>query len=68
MVNEEVMKRVFELIPGLENAEFLRYGVMHTNNFVNFPKCLDKYSRLKTNPTRRSAHLRAPNIKSPESR
>ena len=42
-------KRVFSLIPGLENAEFLRYGVMHTNNFVNFPKCLDKYSRLKNN-------------------
>lgn len=42
-------KRVFRLIPGLENAEFLRYGVMHTNNFVNFPKCLDMYSRLKTN-------------------
>ena len=42
-------KRVFRLIPGLENAEFLRFGVMHTNNFVNFPKCLDKYSRLKTN-------------------
>lgn len=43
-------KRVFSLIPGLENAEFLRFGVMHTNNFVNFPKCLDKYSRLKNNP------------------
>ncbi len=42
-------KRVFRLIPGLENAEFLRYGVMHTNHFVNFPKCLDKYSRLKNN-------------------
>ena len=40
-------KRVFSLIPGLNNAEFLRYGVMHTNNYVNFPKCLDKYSRLK---------------------
>lgn len=40
-------KRVFSLIPGLENAEFLRYGVMHTNNYVNFPKCLDKFSRLK---------------------
>lgn len=40
-------KRVFRLIPGLENAEFLRYGVMHTNNFVNFPKCLDEFSRLK---------------------
>ena len=42
-------KRVFRLIPGLENAEFLRYGVMHTNNFINFPKCLDKYSRIKSN-------------------
>ncbi len=42
-------RRVFRLIPGLENAEFLRYGVMHTNNFVNFPNCLDIYSRLKTN-------------------
>jgi len=40
-------KRVFSLIPGLKNAEFLRYGVMHTNNYVNFPKCLDEYSRLK---------------------
>ena len=43
-------RRVFRLIPGLENAEFLRYGVMHTNNFVNFPKCLDEFSRLKSNP------------------
>ena len=43
-------RRVFRLIPGLENAEFLRYGVMHTNNFVNFPKCLDEFSRLKINP------------------
>lgn len=42
-------RRVFSLIPGLERAEFLRYGVMHTNHFVNFPKCLDKYSRLKAN-------------------
>lgn len=40
-------KKVFSMIPGLKNAEFLRYGVMHTNNYVNFPKCLDVYSRLK---------------------
>lgn len=40
-------RRVFRMIPGLENAEFLRYGVMHTNNFINFPNCLDEYSRLK---------------------
>ena len=40
-------KRVFSLIPALKNAEFMRYGVMHINNFVNFPKVLDEYSRLK---------------------
>ena len=40
-------KRVFSMIPGLKNAEFLKYGVMHTNNYINFPKCLDVYSRLK---------------------
>lgn len=39
-------KRVFSLIPGLENATFLRYGVMHRNNFINFPKVCDVYSRL----------------------
>ena len=42
-------KRVFRLIPGLENAEFLRYGVMHRNNFINFPKVCDIYSRLLAN-------------------
>lgn len=36
-------KRVFSLIPGLENAEFLRYGVMHRNTFINSPKILNKY-------------------------
>ncbi len=41
-------KRVFSLIPGLENAVFLRYGVMHTNHFVNFPACLDVYSRINS--------------------
>lgn len=40
-------RRVFRLIPGLENAEFLRYGVMHTNHYINYPRALDKYSRLK---------------------
>ena len=33
--------RVFRMIPGLENAEFLRYGVMHRNSFVDAPHCLD---------------------------
>ena len=40
-------KRVFSLIPGLNNANFLKYGVMHRNNFINFPKICDEYSRLK---------------------
>ncbi|MCQ2486840.1 MAG: methylenetetrahydrofolate--tRNA-(uracil(54)-C(5))-methyltransferase (FADH(2)-oxidizing) TrmFO [Clostridia bacterium] len=34
-------KRVFSMIPGLENAEFLRYGVMHRNTFINSPKLLN---------------------------
>ena len=38
-------KRVFRLIPGLENAEFLRYGVMHRNTYINSPRLLtDRYS------------------------
>lgn len=40
-------KRVFSMIPGLQNAEFLKYGVMHKNNFINFPTVCDQYSRLK---------------------
>ncbi|MCL2086591.1 MAG: methylenetetrahydrofolate--tRNA-(uracil(54)-C(5))-methyltransferase (FADH(2)-oxidizing) TrmFO [Oscillospiraceae bacterium] len=35
-------ERVFKLIPGLENAEFVRYGVMHRNTFINSPKLLDE--------------------------
>ena len=34
-------KRVFSMIPGLENAEFVRYGVMHRNTFINSPKLLE---------------------------
>ena len=40
-------KRVFRMIPGLKNAEFLKYGVMHKNNYINFPSVCDLYSRLK---------------------
>ena len=40
-------KRVFGLIPGLENAEFMRYGVMHRNTFLNSPKLLDSGFMLK---------------------
>lgn len=42
-------KRVFSLIPGLENAEFVRYGVMHRNTYINSPKLLDNTYRLKKN-------------------
>lgn len=43
-------KRVFSMIPGLQNAEFYRYGVMHRNTFLNSPKLLDRHFRLKSNP------------------
>lgn len=43
-------KRVFRLIPGLENAEFYRYGVMHRNTFINAPKNINKYYQLKNYP------------------
>ncbi len=43
-------KRVFGMIPGLENAEFLRYGVMHRNTYINSPERLDASYRLKTRP------------------
>ena len=41
-------KRVFSLIPGLENAEFMRYGVMHRNTFINSPEVLTKFYSAKT--------------------
>ena len=43
-------KRVFSMIPALHDAEFLRYGVMHRNTFLNSPKLLDRYYRLKAEP------------------
>ena len=42
-------KRVFSLIPGLENAEFVRFGVMHRNTFINSPKVLKNTGQLKNN-------------------
>ena len=39
-------KRVFSMIPALKNAEFVRYGVMHRNTFLNSPGLLDRYYRL----------------------
>ncbi|SMG15993.1 FADH(2)-oxidizing methylenetetrahydrofolate--tRNA-(uracil(54)-C(5))-methyltransferase TrmFO [Paenibacillus aquistagni] len=40
-------KRVFQMIPGLENAEFVRYGVMHRNTFINSPKLLQPTYQLQ---------------------
>lgn len=44
-------KRVFSLIPGLEQAEFVRYGVMHRNTFLDSPRLLNQYFQLKTRPS-----------------
>lgn len=43
-------QRVFSLIPALKNAEFVRYGVMHRNTYINAPKFLNKNFQLKNNP------------------
>lgn len=43
-------RRVFAMIPALKNAEFLRYGVMHRNTFINSPECLNLNLSLKTLP------------------
>lgn len=43
-------KRVFSMIPGLANAEFMRYGVMHRNSFLNSPKVLSCDYSLKSDP------------------
>ncbi len=40
-------KRVFRMIPGLQNAEFARYGVMHRNTFIQAPRLLDRDLRLR---------------------
>jgi len=48
-------KRVFSLIPGLENAEFVRYGVMHRNTYINSPDVLGANYALRTNPLIRFA-------------
>ena len=43
-------KRVFSMIPALRNAEYVRYGVMHQNTFLQSPKLLDKYYADRRNP------------------
>ena len=42
-------RRVFGMIPGLENAEFIRFGVMHKNTYLNSPQLLDKHFNLRSN-------------------
>ena len=42
-------RRVFSMIPALKNAQFVRYGVMHRNTYLNSPKLLDRYYRLRSN-------------------
>ncbi len=46
----EAQRRVFRMIPGLENAEFLRYGVMHRNTYLNSPKLLSPDYSLRGSP------------------
>lgn len=48
-------KRVFSMIPALRNAEFVRYGVMHRNTYLNSPQMLDRYYRLRQEPRIRFA-------------
>ena len=43
-------KRVFSMIPALKNAEFIRYGVMHRNTYINAPRCLNQFFQLKKFP------------------
>ena len=43
-------KRVFTMIPALRNAQFLRYGVMHRNTYLDSPRLLDRYYRLRSEP------------------
>ncbi len=43
-------RRVFRMVPGLENAEFVRYGVIHRNTYLNAPQVLDKHLQLRAVP------------------
>ena len=43
-------KRVFSMIPALHKAQYVRFGVMHRNTYLDSPKLLDRYNRLKSDP------------------
>lgn len=47
---QKEQQRIFRLVPGLENAEFARYGSMHRNTYVNAPETLDEHLQLKSRP------------------
>ncbi|MDR2442157.1 MAG: methylenetetrahydrofolate--tRNA-(uracil(54)-C(5))-methyltransferase (FADH(2)-oxidizing) TrmFO [Deltaproteobacteria bacterium] len=49
-LTRQAQMRVFRLIPGLENAQFARFGSIHRNTFLTAPKVLDPYQRLKVAP------------------
>ena len=49
-LNGGEQKRVFQMIPGLENAEFVRYGVMHRNSYMDSPNLLKQTFQSKSNP------------------
>ncbi len=53
----EEQKRVFRMIPGLENAEFVRYGQMHRNTFINSPTLLDATLRLRSPASSRQSPI-----------
>lgn len=54
-LTRSAQRRVFRMIPGLENARFVRYGMIHRNTFVNAPVHLDPYLRLRKRPDLRLA-------------
>ncbi len=43
-------KRIIRMIPGLEHANIVRYGIMHRNSFINSPKIINQYYQTKNNP------------------
>ena len=56
-------KKVFSLIPALNNAEFVRYGVMHRNTYLNAPEIMNKYMQSKKNIKMSSSQDRFPVLK-----
>jgi methylenetetrahydrofolate--tRNA-(uracil-5-)-methyltransferase len=49
-LRQDEQRRVFRMIPGLEKAEFVRYGSIHRNTFIDSPRLLDEFLRLRSAP------------------